>query len=213
MVANMKVGNMDGFCVGEPWGAQAIRDDIGFTTINTQDIWEHHPEKALVVNPAFVEQRRDDLKAAMSAILQASKWLDDKANIPKAATTIGVPGYVGAAPDVIEGRLLGKYDLGAGLGEKTYDQTYMRFFRSGMVNAPRRAHLMWFLAQYRRFGYVKEDLPYREIADRLVIPDLYEEVAQAEGVTVPNDDMAPFHVKLDNVEFDPRAPEKEAARA
>jgi nitrate/nitrite transport system substrate-binding protein len=31
MVANMRVGNMDGFCVGEPWGARAIYDNIGFT--------------------------------------------------------------------------------------------------------------------------------------------------------------------------------------
>src|SRR6185295_3426980 len=37
MVANMKVGKMDGFCVGEPWGARAIADDIGYTAITTQE--------------------------------------------------------------------------------------------------------------------------------------------------------------------------------
>ena len=31
MVANMRVGNMDGYCVGEPWGHRAIVDGIGFT--------------------------------------------------------------------------------------------------------------------------------------------------------------------------------------
>src|SRR5471030_519056 len=40
MVANMRVGNMDGFCVGEPWGARAIADKIGFTTITTQALWK-----------------------------------------------------------------------------------------------------------------------------------------------------------------------------
>ena len=49
MVANMKVDAMDGFCVGEPWGAQAVAQNIGFTHLNTQDMWKHHPEKALVV--------------------------------------------------------------------------------------------------------------------------------------------------------------------
>jgi nitrate/nitrite transport system substrate-binding protein len=29
MVANMRVGNMDGFCVGEPWNHRAIADGIG----------------------------------------------------------------------------------------------------------------------------------------------------------------------------------------
>ena len=64
MVANMKVGNMDGYCVGEPWGGVAVKDGIGFTHITTQDIWKHHPEKALVVNErSSPQKRRDDLKA------------------------------------------------------------------------------------------------------------------------------------------------------
>src|SRR3712207_5500531 len=48
MVANMKVGNMDGFCVGEPWNQVAVKQGIGFTHISTQDLWKNHPEKALV---------------------------------------------------------------------------------------------------------------------------------------------------------------------
>ena len=212
MVANMKVGTMDGFCVGEPWPAQAVTDGIGFTAITTQDIWQHHPEKALVVNPSFAEARKDDLKNVMGAILQAGKWLDDQTNRAKAATTLGVPGYVGAAPEVIRGRMLGQYDLGAELARKVYDEDRMRFFRDGLVNPPRRAHVLWFLAQYQRFGLITQAPPYAEIADRLVLRDFYEEVASDEGIAVPDDDMAPFHVKLDGAEFDPRSPAKEAAR-
>ena len=33
MVANMRVGNMDGYCVGEPWGHRAIMDGIGITAL------------------------------------------------------------------------------------------------------------------------------------------------------------------------------------
>ena len=76
MVANMKVGNMDGYCVGEPWNGVAVKQGIGFTEISTQDIWKHHPEKALVVNKKFSEARREDLKAVMKAVLEACKWLD-----------------------------------------------------------------------------------------------------------------------------------------
>ncbi|MGH8908697.1 MAG: ABC transporter substrate-binding protein [Egibacteraceae bacterium] len=212
MVANMKVGTMNGFCVGEPWNAQAVTEDIGFTAITSQDIWQHHPEKALVVNPTFAESRVDDLKAVMGAVLKASSWLDDPANRSQAAQTIGTPAFVGADPAVIEGRMLGRYDLGAGLGEKTFTDDFMQFFRGGQTNAPRRSHVMWFLAQYRRFGLLTEDPPYREIADNLILSDLYQEVAAAEGITVPDDDLAPFPVKLDNVEFDPASPEKEAMR-
>src|SRR4029453_3986958 len=67
MVQNMKVGNMDGYSVGEPWNGVAVQQGIGTTHIASQDIWKHHPEKALVVNKEFSESRRDELKAVMKA--------------------------------------------------------------------------------------------------------------------------------------------------
>jgi nitrate/nitrite transport system substrate-binding protein len=51
MVANMRVGNMDGFCVGEPWNHRAIMDGIGITAATTQDVWKDHPEKVLGTTP------------------------------------------------------------------------------------------------------------------------------------------------------------------
>src|ERR1700709_375443 len=47
MVANMKVGNMDAFCVGEPWGDQLVHQDIGYTACMTGEIWKEHPQKSL----------------------------------------------------------------------------------------------------------------------------------------------------------------------
>ncbi|MDP1683102.1 MAG: ABC transporter substrate-binding protein, partial [Burkholderiales bacterium] len=55
MVANMRVGNMDGYCVGEPWNARAIHDKIGFTGVTTQEIWKDHPEKVLGTTAEFVQ--------------------------------------------------------------------------------------------------------------------------------------------------------------
>ena len=56
MVANMRVGNMDGFCVGEPWNHRAIIDGVGVTAITTQDIWKDHPEKVLGTTADFVKK-------------------------------------------------------------------------------------------------------------------------------------------------------------
>ncbi|MFN2506850.1 MAG: CmpA/NrtA family ABC transporter substrate-binding protein [Acidimicrobiales bacterium] len=144
MVANMKVNTMDGFCVGEPWGAQAVDQEIGFTHLNTQDLWKHHPEKALVVNQRFVSERKDVLMDVMGAVLKASRWLDDLASRKKASETIGAAAYVNAPPAEIEGRLLGNYNLGADLPPRTYTDDYMTFFRNGAVNFPRKAHAIWF---------------------------------------------------------------------
>src|SRR5262249_10649966 len=135
MVANMKVGNMDGYSVGEPWNGVGVRQGIGVTHISSQDIWKHHPEKALVVNKAFGESRRDELKAVIKAVLEASIWLDDPANRKQAAGVIAKPSYVNAPTDVIEARLLGKYDLGCDQSH-VYADDYMMFHRGGAVNFP-----------------------------------------------------------------------------
>lgn len=204
MVANMKVGNMDGYCVGEPWNGVAVKQEIGFTEIATQDIWKHHPEKALVVNKKFSEGRTEDLKKVMKAVLEACKWLDVRANRKKAAPVIGK--YINAPTDVIEARLMGDYNLGCDQGTEIYTDDYMLFFRDGQTNLPRKSHAIWFMAQYLRFDYLKEVPDYKAIADKLILTDLYKEVATSMKIKIPDDDMKPFTLELDKAKFDPNNP-------
>lgn len=206
MVANMKVGNMDGFCVGEPWNQVAVKQGIGFTHLATQDLWKNHPEKALVVNKQFSESRRDDLKKVMKAIMEASIWLDDMKNRAEAAEIIGRQSYVNAPAKEIEARLLGNYDLGCSYGKHTYQDDYMLYHNKGLVNYPRKAHGIWYLNQYVRFGYLKATPDYKAIADKLIMQDLYTEVAKEMGIAIPDDDMKPFTINLDKATFDPNNP-------
>ncbi len=83
MVANMKVGKMDGFCVGEPWNARAIADGIGYTAITTQDIWKDHPEKVCAFTAEFADKNPKTVKAVLKALHEASVWLDDMENRPE----------------------------------------------------------------------------------------------------------------------------------
>lgn len=211
MVANMTAGAMDGYCVGEPWNAIAVTQGIGFTHLTSQDLWQHHPEKALVVNEGFATKQPDVLKDLMGAVIEAGKWLDTAKNRLKAAETIGGAQYVNAPAADIQGRMEGKYDLGQGLGTKTYVEDTMRFYRDGQVNAPMKAHGIWFMSQYQRLGLLKEAPPYQQIVDSIVLSDVYAEVAKAEGVDVP-DDMKPFEIALDKVTFDPTKPDEEVKR-
>lgn len=206
MVANMRVDNMEGYCVGEPWNGVAAAQNVGFTHIASQDIWKNHPEKALVVNKAFSETRREDLKNVMKAVMEACKWLDVMANRKKAATWLTKPNYVNAALPVIEARLMGSNDLGCDLGVQKYKDDYMTFYANGNVNMPRKAHAIWFMAQYVRFDYLKAAPNYAAIADKLILDDLYAEVAKSMAVPMPADEMKPFALKLDNVQFDPNNP-------
>jgi nitrate/nitrite transport system substrate-binding protein len=201
MVANMRVDNMEGYCVGEPWNGVAAAQNVGFTHISTQDIWKNHPEKALVVNSAFASADKEDLKKVMKAIIEACKWLDVMSNRKKAASWLTKPNYVNAPLQVIEARLAGSYDLGCELGVQKYKDDYMTFYNNGIVNTPHKSHAIWFLAQFVRFGYLKTDPDYKVIAEKLILDDLFAEVAREMAVPVQAD-MQAFKTTYD-VSFDP----------
>jgi len=82
----------------------------------------------------------------------------------------------------------------------------MKFYNEGMVNFPRRAHASWFMTQYVRHGYLKELPDIRAISNKLILSDLYNEVAKEMSVPLPEDDMAPFTIGLDGARFDPADP-------
>jgi nitrate/nitrite transport system substrate-binding protein len=204
MVANMRVDNMEGYSVGEPWNGVAVQQNVGFTAIASQDIWKHHPEKALVVNKDFAANDKEDLKKVMKAIMEACQWLDNMGNRKKAASWLTKPYYVNAALPVIEARLMGSYDLGCDLGVQKYKDDYMLFHNKGVVNTPQKAHAIWFMAQYVRFGMLKTAPDYKAIAEKLILDDLYAEVAKAMNVPVQAD-MKPFKTTYD-ILFDPANP-------
>jgi nitrate/nitrite transport system substrate-binding protein len=119
MVANMRVGNMDGFCVGEPWNNRAIVDNIGFTAVTTQDIWVDHPEKVLGTTAEWTAKYPNTARAMTAAIIEAGKWIDASlANKQKTADTVAQKSYVNTDSDVIVARMLGRYSNGLG---KTWD--------------------------------------------------------------------------------------------
>ena len=205
MVANMKVGNMDGFCVGEPWGGVAVDQNIGFTALTSQQLWKHHPEKVLGLNKDFSTQT-DEVKAVMRAILDASAWLDSLPNRRAAAKVISASKYVNASESVIQARLEGRYALGAGQGTRQFLGDQMMFSRAGATNAPRHAHAIWFMAQYVRFGLLKQAPDYSAVVSKLLMTDLYAQVAREAGLKVPADDMSSFTITLDGARFDPKNP-------
>ena len=153
------------------------------------------------------------LADVIGAILKAGKWLDDLDNRRKAIPTICGPAYINTPQRNVESRLFGHYDLGDGLGTRTSTDDRVAFFQNGAVPALRRSHVLWFLAQYQRLGLVKQAPDYHRIADGILMRDLYNGVAEKEGVPVPDDDMAPIRIKLDGALFDPSKPAEEVKRS
>jgi nitrate/nitrite transport system substrate-binding protein len=188
MVANMRVGNMDGFCVGEPWNHRAIADGIGITAAATQDVWKDHPEKALGTTSDFVKKNPNTCRAVIMAVLEAGRWIDaGLQNKNRMADTIAGKAYVNTSVDAINQRILGRYQNG--LGRTWDDPNHMKFFADGAVNYPYLSDGMWFLTQHKRWGLLKDHPDYLGVAKAVNQTDLYKQAAAQLKVSVPRSDL------------------------
>jgi nitrate/nitrite transport system substrate-binding protein len=208
MVANMRVGNMDGYSVGEPWNHRAIIDGIGITATTSQDIWKDHPEKVLGTTGEFVKKYPNTARAVTAAILEASKWIDSGlSNKNKMAETIADKSYVNTSVDAINQRILGRYQNGMG---KTWDDpNHMKFFNDGAVNFPYLSDGMWFLTQQKRWGLLKDHPDYLAVAKQINQIDIYKQAATATKTSVPKDVMRTTKL-MDGVVWDGKDPKKYA---
>ena len=109
-------------------------------------------------------------------MLEAAKWCDDMKNRKELAKVLSQAKYVNATADALESRLLGIYDLG--IGKHTYTEDYMIFYKNGEVPFPKKSYGIFFLAQFRRWGMVKEQINYKAVVDAIIKQDFYVSVAE-----------------------------------
>src|SRR6188768_1832271 len=205
MISNMKVGKMDGFCVGEPWNYRAIEDGIGFTAITTQQMWKDHPEKVCAFTEEFAMKNPKTVKAVLKALHLASVDLDKMENRPKFAEVIARPAYINCPPSIILERLMGKYDYGDGRVEQ--DPNYM-IYSNRNANYPHQVYAKWFMTQFRRWGFAKGAPDYTGVAKRVMRSDIYVEAMKELGVKVTVAEEQKITL-FDSV-FDGKDPEKYA---
>lgn len=184
MVAHLQAGRIDGFCVGEPWCASAVNQELGFTLATTQAIWPDHPEKVLGCTREFVEQYPNTARALVMAVLEASRFIEQNdENRRSTAQLLSGSEYLNTAVGCIEPRLLGDY--ADGLGNHWHDRHAVRFHGAGEVNLPYLSDGMWFMTQFRRWGLLREDPDYLAVATQVQQLQLYGQAAAAVGVAIP----------------------------
>ena len=188
MVANLRDSQIDGFCVGEPWGQRAVQDDIGITMATSQQIWQDHPGKVLGTTAQYADSNPAVCQALIAALHDASDWIDaSDDNKEAAATMLAMPAYLKTDRAVIAPRLLGRYD--DGLGVSSRDRHALAFYRGGEVNYPYLSDAMWFMTQHKRWGLLREHPDYLAIARQVNRIDLYEGGAALSGTPLPASPM------------------------
>jgi nitrate/nitrite transport system substrate-binding protein len=209
MVANMKIGKMDGYCVGEPWNARAIADKIGFTSVTTQDIWKDHPEKVCAFTAEFADKNPKTVKAVLKGLHEASVWLDDLNNRPEQCEIVSKPNFINCQKEIILGRLQGKLDYGD--GRTTQDEFYMHFSKRN-CNYPQPSYAKWWLTQFRRWGMVTGRPDYDGVAKQVMRGDIYSEAMKEISVTDRAQDDSGWEM-FDGIKFDPKGDLEAYAKA
>jgi nitrate/nitrite transport system substrate-binding protein len=207
MVANMKVGNMDAFCVGEPWNEQLVNQGIGYTATTTGEIWKGHPEKALGLRSDFIDANPIATRAIVMATLEAAQWADDFANKEELATILGKRSWFNVPPADVLGRLKGDINYGNGR-VATATGLEMKFWKDH-ASYPFKSHDAWFLTEDIRWGYLPGDTDIKALVDQVNREDIWRDAAKELGVAeadVPASSSRGPETFFDGKVFDPENP-------
>jgi nitrate/nitrite transport system substrate-binding protein len=208
MVANMKVGTMDCFCVGEPWNEQLKNQKIGYTALNTGEIWNKHPEKSFAMRADWVDRHPNATKALLMAVQDAQRWCDERGNSAELARIVsGRQWFNCPVPDILP-RLQGRFDYGN--GKVVEDSPHaMKFWRDN-ASYPYRSHELWFLVEGVRWGKFGASEDLGALVAKVNREDLWREAATELGVAaaeIPQSTSRGVETFFDGKVFDPERPE------
>jgi nitrate/nitrite transport system substrate-binding protein len=194
MVANLRAGNIDGFLGPDPVNQRAVYDELGFIHILSREIWDGHPCCSFAIPTAFIQQNPNTFAALYRAVLKSAAMARDPKNRPVMAEVLSPANYLNQPKAVLEQVLTGRFADGLG----------------NVRNVPARVdydpfpwHSMayWILTQLKRWGYVKGEVRYKDIAEKVFrITDARKYMTEV-GMPAPKENFAKF--KVMGKEFDP----------
>jgi nitrate/nitrite transport system ATP-binding protein len=203
MVSTLKMGTIDGYCVGEPWNTRAVHEGHGYVIATDLDIWSGHLEKVLGVREDWAEAYPETHLALVKAVLEACEYCDDRRNREELVDILSRPEYVGVAPEHLAPGLLTPYEYGTDVEPKQllrYNQFYV-----DKTNCPYRVEGLWIMTQLARWGITAFPRNWVDILDRTRRVDVFGAAARELGLLdiEPNRGVVHF---ADGTTFNPDDP-------
>jgi nitrate/nitrite transport system substrate-binding protein len=207
MVANMKVGTMDCFCVGEPWNEQLKNQKIGYTALTTGELWNKHPEKSFALRAEYVDKNPKATMALLMAVLEAQMWCDKPENRDELAQIVSKRAWFNVPFTDIVSRLQGKFDYGTG---KVVDKSphLMKFWRDN-ASYPYQSHELWFLTENVRWGKFTGKEDFKALISKVNREDLWRAAAKelkVPAAQIPATTSRGVEKFFDGKTFDPANP-------
>lgn len=208
MVANMKVGTMDCFCVCEPWNLQLIHQDIGYTAITTGELWNKHPEKSLGMRASFVDKYPKAAKAILMATMEAQMWCEKMENRAETAAICAKRQWINVPVDDVTDRFKGKFDYGIP-GKVVENSPHVMRYWADNASYPFQSHDLWFITEDIRWGKFEPGYDAKGLIAKVNREDLWKEAAKELSVAaadIPTSTSRGKETFFDGKVFDPENP-------
>ena len=199
MVANLRAGNIDGYLGPDPFNQRAVYEEIGFLHILTKDLWSGHPCCAFGTSTEFIQKNPNTFAAMYRSVLTAAAMARDPKNRELIAKVISPQAYLNQPETVVAQVLTGRFADGLGNIKTVPD-------RADFDPIPWQSMAVWMLTQMKRWGYVKGDINYKQIAEKVFLLTDAKKHMKDLGQPVPDGAYPKF--KIMGKEFDAAKPDE-----
>jgi ABC-type nitrate/sulfonate/bicarbonate transport system substrate-binding protein len=176
VLINLKAGNLDGYCVGEPWNSLAVADEIGWCPVTSSQLASGHPEKVLMVRADWEEAHHDEHLRLAAALMEACSFCENLSNREQVAQILAQPAYLNTDAAILRRSLIGPFAFSSSRVEPMAD---FHRFAGGDANEPAADKARWILDNLLRLGAIPERSAVRTAATGSVFRmDLYEQARQ-----------------------------------
>ncbi|MEO0342327.1 MAG: ABC transporter substrate-binding protein [Pseudomonadota bacterium] len=134
-------GEIDAFCVGEPWGSKTVERGIGALLLPGSAIWSFAPEKVLAARTQWAEQEPDLTGRLMRAVWKASRWLGTEGTHTTTAELLSRSDYLNLPSEIIDRALMGRIVVRP-TGETRFSPSFVQF-SDGAATFPWRSQAAW----------------------------------------------------------------------
>lgn len=188
-------GQLDGFCVGEPWNTLAARSGGGKIVAFTSDIIPNHPEKVLAVSRRWMQANFALLEPMIRAILRACEFCDDPQNAPALIALLAQPQYLSTSEEIVRESLTMDSSMSVRGGR---DGKPIRGFAATF---PSKTHPAWMAQQMRRWHHLPDSADIALLSSLCADAAAYRIAAGSMGIDCPRTDYPPMPMRAGDYQF------------